>query len=133
METQSSDQVEEIQSRTFAKREQRISAILVDILICIGLSIIPWIGGALSIGYFLLRDALPWTDGRSVGKQFVGIRVITEEGEHLNEKWVLSALRAIVLYIPFFFIFELVEMGKNGENRRWADKWAKTYVIEDKK
>ena len=125
----------------------RIGALLIDYAVMIGISIVGSICGQIvgilslpfllaNIAYFLLRDALPFLDGRSVGKKMLGLRAVTSEGKSLSGDFKSSALRNVVLMIPFFPIVELVILITKKDTPegglRLGDQWFNTKVITDK-
>lgn len=124
----------------------RIAAFLVDALTISLLLIVPasvvsyilaWIGGtvkAISIVWYvvlvilaiaiLLRDG--WR-GRSVGKQMLGLRLMTPNGEGCG--WMRSIVRNLPLVIP---VWNLVEVALVIAGRpRSGDRIAKTTVTEE--
>ena len=108
----------------------RIIAVLIDGLLCMAVSFVPFIGWIASIAYFLTRDALPFLDGQSLGKKAMKIRAVdATTGKPLTNQWGPSVVRSIVLYIPFFFIVELIVLGNNKDGQRLGDQWAKTRVV----
>ena len=125
----------------------RIGAFLIDYAVMIGIVIVGMICGKIlgilsllfflvNIAYFLLRDALPFLDGRSVGKKVLGLRAVTAEGKSLSGDFKSSALRNVVLMIPFFPIVELVILITKKDSPeaglRLGDQWFSTKVISDK-
>ncbi len=96
----------------------------VDMEIFVGLGIF----GAV---YLLLRDALPFLDGQSLGKKILKIRAIElKTGNSLKGNWAISIVRSISLFIPIFnFIDAVMVFSANGQ--RFGDKWGKTIVIKE--
>ncbi len=120
---------------------QRFFAALIDGVIIAGvhwvlMMILGWsgsfVGSAIGIAYSLTKDALPSTNGKSVGKMLMGIRVVTEK-EHLpiTNNFNASIVRAITLLIPIFNIVDALMVFSTGR-QRFGDKWAKTIVITSK-
>jgi uncharacterized RDD family membrane protein YckC len=124
----------------------RIAAFLVDALTISILLILPssiisysmaWVGGsvkAISIVWFialgiltialLLRDGF---HGRSIGKQMLGLRLVTPAGERCS--YLRSFVRNVPIVIPGWNLLELVLVfaGK----KRTGDRIAKTTVSEE--
>jgi uncharacterized RDD family membrane protein YckC len=124
----------------------RIAAFLVDALSISLLLVLPaaltsytlaWIGGdikaiqnvwygalAIVITAMLFRDG--WR-GRSLGKQILGLRVITRNGQPCG--YLRSLIRNISIVIPIVNLVEvvLVVAGKS----RIGDRIAKTHVTEE--
>lgn len=124
----------------------RVAAFLVDALTMAVLLILPaslvsytlaWVGGAvqaiaivwvaalalLFIG-LLVRDGYR---GRSLGKQMLGLRLLTPSGEGCG--WGRSIARNVPLIIPIWNLLEagLVLTGRN----RTGDRIARTTVTEE--
>lgn len=108
----------------------RILAYIIDILIMIPISLIPILGYLVIIAYTLLRDALPFLDGQSIGKKVMKIRAVTEDGQPLTNNWGASAVRNIPMVIPIFPLVELIVLLTNQKKQRLGDQWAKTRVVE---
>ena len=124
----------------------RVAAFLVDALTMAVLLILPaslvsytlaWVGGAvqaiaivwvaalamLFIG-LLIRDGYR---GRSVGKQMLGLRLLTPRGEGCG--WVRSVVRNLPLIIP---VWNVIEAGLVLTGRaRTGDRIARTTVTEE--
>ena len=121
----------------------RTIAGLVDILLIIGLARLPDVFGFLSAaGYILLRDGL--LDGRSIGKKFIGLRVMLSENPTHSVTYRESIIRNVPFVISFFlflipyagWIFGPLILGIEfltalGDNAgmRIGDMLARTYVI----
>lgn len=124
----------------------RIAAFLVDAL---GLSIVlilpasvvsysmAWVGGsvkAISIVWFvaigilvigvLIRDGYR---GRSLGKQMLGLRLVTPRGEGCG--YVRSVARNVPLIVPLWNLVELA-LVVTGQSRT-GDRLARTAVTEE--
>ena len=121
---------EETATMTNASLGNRIVAVLIDGILTMAVSIVPIVGWIIGVAYFLTRDALPFLDGQSLGKKAMKLRAVdAATGKPLTNQWGPSIIRNIVLYIPFFFIVELIVLGNNKEGQRLGDQWAKTRVV----
>ena len=120
-----------MQNAQTASIGQRIGAVLIDLLLSGVVYIIPIVGWLVGIAYFITRDALPFLDGQSIGKKALKIRAVTEDGKPLTNDWGPAIIRSIVLYIPFFWIVELIVMNGKPDLQRLGDQWAKTKVVVD--
>jgi uncharacterized RDD family membrane protein YckC len=115
---------------TTASDGDRIGAYIIDIILVIFLSIFPLIGWIFGISYLLLRDALPFLDGQSLGKKVMKTRAVTEDGQPLTNNWGPALVRNVVLFIPLFPIVELIVLLNNPRKQRLGDQWAKTRVVK---
>lgn len=87
--------------------------------------------GLLGAVYILLRDALPFLDGQSIGKKILKIRAVEiESGESLKNNWGTSVVRSISLVIPIINIVDFF-MVFSASKQRFGDKWGKTVVIKE--
>ena len=89
---------------------------------------------ALQIGYMLTRDALPFFQGRSIGKMAMGLRVVGADGEPLIKKWEANIIRNVPFAFPIIFPFvEMIVLYKREndpkQGLRLGDDFAKTKVI----
>jgi uncharacterized RDD family membrane protein YckC len=121
-----------------ASFETRALAGLIDLFVAGGLSFVasrihPSLGMIACIGYVLVRDALPFMDGHSLGKRIMKIKAVTLEGKSLSGDWAASIVRNLLLAIPVVGLIEVVVLfnrkDKGGSLRRLGDEWAKTKVI----
>ena len=91
------------------------------------------LGWLVSSSYYLLRDALPFLDGQSVGKKMMKTRAVDLEGKSLSGNWQASIVRNIGLFIPFFGLVEAyilyTKKNEGAPLRRLGDDWAKTKVV----
>jgi uncharacterized RDD family membrane protein YckC len=110
----------------------RIVAYIIDVVLIILVSFVPFVGWVAGVVYAITRDALPFLEGQSVGKKAMGLRAVTEDGQALTNNWGPSIIRNIVLFIPLFPLVELIVMLTNDKNLRLGDQWAKTQVISVK-
>ena len=120
----------------------RVTAMIVDIVVAVGLIIglnillpefahkLSWLVG---FAYIVTRDSLPFLGGQSVGKKAMNLRAVTLDGKPLTGNWEPGLIRSAVLMIPFFALVEifilLTREGKPDQGRRLGDEWAKTKVI----
>jgi uncharacterized RDD family membrane protein YckC len=83
-----------------------------------------WVALGVLIVAMLFRDGYR---GRSIGKQLLGLRLITPGGE--GSGWLRSFIRNLPLVIPGWNLIELmlVLMGK----ARTGDRIARTTVTEE--
>ncbi len=117
---------------TLATEGQRIAAFLIDSLLIGLVSLIPLLGTVIGLAYLLSRDALPFLDGQSIGKNLMKIRAVSAvDGSSLTNNWAASIIRNVVLFIPLFSIVELIVMFSNDQNQRLGDQWGKTKVISE--
>lgn len=128
-----------------ASFNQRARAYLIDIgivmafvLVCtftLGqiLPILGSLGSLVGLAYLVLRDCLPFLDGQSLGKRFLGLRAVTTEGASLSGNWQPGALRNAVLLIPIMPLVELYILFTKKDSSeallRLGDQWANTKVI----
>lgn len=89
-----------------------------------GIQLVWWIALIILMLAMLFRDGFR---GRSIGKQLLGLRLITPAGERCG--WLRSFVRNVPLIIPPWNFVEvaLVLMGKP----RTGDRIAKTTVTEE--
>jgi uncharacterized RDD family membrane protein YckC len=89
-----------------------------------GIQLVWWVALGVLIVAMLFRDGYR---GRSIGKQLLGLRLITPGGE--GSGWFRSFVRNLPLVIPGWNLIELVLvlMGK----ARTGDRIAKTMVTEE--
>lgn len=89
-----------------------------------GIQMVWWTALALLMVAMLIRDGFR---GRSIGKQLLGLRLLTPNGEGCG--WFRSLIRNLPLLIPVWNLVEvvLVLMGKP----RTGDRIARTTVREE--
>jgi uncharacterized RDD family membrane protein YckC len=89
-----------------------------------GIQMVWWTALALLMVAMLIRDGFR---GRSIGKQLLGLRLLTPNGEGCG--WFRSLIRNLPLLIPVWNVVEvvLVLMGKP----RTGDRIARTTVREE--
>lgn len=121
-----------------AKFDTRLIAALIDAIVGTVIYMVLgklsfMLGWLVSSSYYLLRDALPFLDGQSVGKKLMKTRAVDLNGKPLTGNWQASIVRNIGLFIPFFGLVEAyILYSKKNENaplRRLGDDWAKTKVV----
>ena len=116
----------------------RIGAAVIDCVIAIVLGIVlSFIAYPLyligSAGYILVRDALPFLDGQSIGKKLLGLRAVTAEGKSLNGDFKSSALRNVPMLIAIVELVVLIIKKDSPEaGLRLGDQLANTKVISAK-
>jgi len=107
----------------------RFVAVLIDGVLCGIASAIPMIGIVIAIVYGLVKDALPFLDGQSIGKRAMGIRAVKKDsGQPLTDDYVTAIVRQVSLWIPFFNVIDACMVFTEGR-QRFGDRWAKTIVI----
>jgi uncharacterized RDD family membrane protein YckC len=120
----------------------RFAAAAIDGVLSIGLAlscflILPdfaeRLGWLLSAAYWIVRDSLAFTGGRSVGKIAMKLQVTTSDDKPLVGNWRVALLRNAPLLIPFFALIEIYVLLKRDDTpasgRRLGDEWAKTKVV----
>ncbi|HJQ40399.1 MAG TPA: RDD family protein [Thermoanaerobaculia bacterium] len=89
-----------------------------------GIQMVWWVALAILMLAMLIRDGFR---GRSIGKQLLGLRLLTPSGEGCG--WFRSLVRNLPLLIPVWNLVEVVMvlMGK----ARTGDRIARTQVTEE--
>ena len=124
----------------------RVAAFLVDALSTALILILPasiasysmaWIGGSVKViqlvwvaAVFILMMVMLFRDGyrgRSLGKQLLGLRLVTPKGERCG--WGRSVVRNLPLLIPGWNLVEVILVV--GGKPRTGDRIAKTSVLEE--
>jgi uncharacterized RDD family membrane protein YckC len=91
-----------------------------------------YIAYSLQLLFWLTRDALPFLDGKSLGKKLIGLRVVRESDlSPITDDYGTSLVRMVPLFIPLFQIIDAL-MVFSHDRRRFGDRWAKTVVIADR-
>ncbi len=86
----------------------------------------------ISAAYILVRDALPFLEGQSIGKKVMKTRSVLEDsGIPTTNDYRTSILRNVLLFIPIVSLVDALFIFGN-ERKRLGDKLAKTIVIYDK-
>lgn len=127
-----------LSTSTQASLGDRFLGGLIDWLVVIGLSyllrgILGWqLTYLVSAVYILIRDALPFLDGQSLGKKVMKTRSVLEDsGIPTTNDYRTSFLRNVLLFIPIVSLIDALFIF-GGERKRLGDKLAKTIVIYDK-
>lgn len=107
---------------------EREVAFFIDIIICCTLTILPKLGIVLAIIYFFMKDALPWSFGRSLGKSIYGLKVITTDNEP-NTLFRRTIVRNLIMIVPILNIIDIYYFISSGN--RLADEWTGTKVIKE--
>ncbi|MBN2164671.1 MAG: RDD family protein [Marinilabiliaceae bacterium] len=123
---------ENFHNQTFSSEGiERMIALMLDSISVFILSLFPLWGCFFGIAYFLLKDALPFLNGQSIGKYFMGLKVVNKESlTPITKDYKKSIIRGVVLLIPILNIIDIYRYLTIGE--RLADKWAETVVIKDR-
>jgi len=116
----------------------RFIAFVIDILIAGAamtvIGFIPFIGPIgflIYLAYFLLRDALPFFDGQSIGKNVMKLKVIKEAtGLSIKGDYAASATRNVSLFIPFYDALLILGLVGPKDGKRLGDTWAGKKVIK---
>jgi uncharacterized RDD family membrane protein YckC len=88
------------------------------------------VGILLALIYLLVKDALPFLNGQSLGKKAMSIRVIdNNNASMITNEYGKAISREIVQWIPLLNIIDAI-MVFSDNGRRLGDKWADTYVVE---
>ena len=137
-------------SVTYAGVIRRVPAFLIDLVICflmtspaliLGIALLEasdgfppfvimflagMIAGLLTwVAYFTLKEG---RTGQTIGKKFLGLRVIRTDGSPITHKDAL--IRTLFLFTPFA-LFDLAVLLFNRKRRRAADMVAGTLVVRD--
>ena len=126
------------ESTTQASLADRFLGGLIDWLVVIAVSyllrgILGWqLTYLISTAYILVRDAIPFLDGQSIGKKVVKTRSVLEDsGQPTTNDYKTSLLRNILLFIPIVSLVDALFIF-GDERKRLGDKLAKTIVIYDR-
>lgn len=118
-----------------ASQGERMVAFLIDSIIGLGIPALIFpdtLAYIIYLAYILTRDAIPYLDGVSLGKRFLKIRAVREDGTHLTGDYTTSFKRNIIFAIPYAgALIELVAMIINDDDHRIGDQWFKTRVVKD--
>ncbi len=90
---------------------------------------IGYLTGAL---YLLIRDALPFLDGQSIGKKVMKTRAVKEDsGAPLTNDYATALVRNIPAAIPLLSFVDGIFIFFGDERKRLGDKIGKTIVIKE--
>ncbi|WP_439185296.1 RDD family protein [Carboxylicivirga taeanensis] len=107
---------------------ERLLAALVDISICLGLSLFPRIGWIFGLIYFLFKDSLPLLNGQSFGRRLFKIKVISKaDNKSLSGAPDKALIRQIIFFVPLLNLLELYYFLRKEE--RLGDIWTDTKVV----
>ena len=84
------------------------------------------LGVIISVGFFLVRDAL--FSGYGVGKRKMMVRVVRMDGSRCDV--VSSIVRNFTMFVPVLNLAEMILAVADREGRRLGDRLAETQVIE---
>ncbi len=138
-----------------ADLSKRFIAAIIDGAIAFVIGMIPFIGGFIGAGYWLVRDGLEleFMDRRSIGKKIMKLRPVRLDGRPMdiptsvkrNWMFALGGVIQVLLFIPIlgwllmipvafialgFGLFELYKVVTDPQGRRLGDNMAGTKVIE---
>jgi uncharacterized RDD family membrane protein YckC len=86
----------------------------------------------VAAAYILVRDALPFLEGQSIGKEVMKTRGVHEDsGAPITNDYRTSFLRNIFLFIPIVSLIDALFIF-SGDRKRLGDRIAKTIVVYDK-
>lgn len=90
------------------------------------------LAAGVACAYLLLKDALPFLNGQSVGKKAMGLRAFSSTGKPLTNDYKASAIRNVLLIIPVMPLVELILLFKREDDAkqglRLGDEFAHTMV-----
>ncbi|MDH3711683.1 MAG: RDD family protein [Cyclobacteriaceae bacterium] len=116
----------------------RFLGVLIDWLVCMVFYYVldMFIGWGISYGigaiYFLVRDALPFLDGQSIGKKVMKTRAVKEDsGAPLTNDYATSLIRNIPAVIPVVSLVDAIFILLGDERKRLGDKIGKTIVVKE--
>ena len=129
---------QELTTSNQASIRDRFLGGLIDWLVVIALAyvlrgLVGWsLSYLISTAYILVRDALPFLDGQSIGKKIIKTRSVHEDsGAPITNDYRTAFLRNILLFIPIAGLIDALFIF-NGERKRLGDKMAKTIVVYEK-
>lgn len=118
--------------------ENRVIAAIIDSFVGLGVYIVlamvarP-LGTLGLLAYALVKDALPFLEGQSIGKKVMKIKAVELDGKSLSGNWQASVVRNLPMVIPFFGLVEAyILYSKKDQDvplRRLGDEWGKTKVV----
>ncbi|HVL69776.1 MAG TPA: RDD family protein [Vicinamibacterales bacterium] len=118
-------------AHVLASPGSRLAAYLIDVVLATVVVVIPIVGILVAIAYALIKDALPFLNGQSIGKRAMGIRVVKEAtGDRLTGDYGAAIVRQVALMIPIFNFIDAL-MVLRADHKRFGDQWAKTIVVRE--
>ncbi len=127
-----------ISTNVKASKSDRFLGILIDGVAMMVVSYViselaGWtVGYLVTSVYWLLRDALPFTDGQSIGKKVMKTRAVKEDsGAPLTNDYATSLIRNITLIIPLVGLVDAIMIFIDDDNKRLGDKIGKTIVVKE--
>ncbi|MFT3740137.1 MAG: hypothetical protein QM786_15420 [Breznakibacter sp.] len=110
---------------------ERLASVGLDLFIGISIMLFPLGGWIIGIAYVLLRDALPFLQGQSLGKHFFGLRVVTKHNlKPITGQYKRSIIRGAIILIPGLNLWDIYVYFTSGQ--RLADEWTQTMVIKER-
>lgn len=89
------------------------------------------LGGVAALAYLLIRDALPFPSGQSLGKKLMKLRAVDAEGKPLAGNWWGSIQRNLPLVLVIDIVVLYLRRDRDGELLRLGDEWAGTRVVAE--
>jgi uncharacterized RDD family membrane protein YckC len=116
-------------AQPLAGRGRRFGASLIDSVLLLVVYTVPILGIFIGLVYALVRDALPFLGGQSIGKKAMGIRAMKEASRQpITGDYGASIIRQISLLIPLFGVIDAL-MVFSSKRQRFGDRWARTIVV----
>lgn len=118
--------------------ESRVIASIIDSFVGLGVYIVLGmvarpLGTLGLLAYALVKDALPFLEGQSIGKKVMKIKAVELDGKSLSGNWQATVVRNLPMVIPFFGLVEAyILYSKKDQDvplRRLGDEWGKTKVV----
>ncbi len=138
-----------------ADLSKRFIAAVIDCAIGFAIGLIPFIGGLIGAGYWLVRDGLEieFMDRRSIGKKVMKLRPVRLDGQPMDiatsvrRNWMFAfgGVVQLLMFIPILGwllmipvglvalalgLLELFKVVTDPQGRRLGDSMAATKVIE---
>ncbi|MES3629977.1 MAG: RDD family protein [Longimonas sp.] len=132
----------------------RFLALLIDSILVMVVTWIPFIGPVLGAAYFLVRDglSLDFMNQRSIGKHLMGLKVKRADGRAMdietsvrrNWMFAIGGVTALLAEIPFLgwllalplsfaaliiVLYEAYRVLTRSDQQRWGDSMAATSVV----
>jgi uncharacterized RDD family membrane protein YckC len=101
------------------------AAIISNVLLAVTLLLWITVG---HVAYYVLSQR---RSGRSPGKRLAGIRVVDAAGATPSTGALIR--RSVPLLVEYFYVVVLVAMLSSPYRQRLGDRWAGTYVIDDRR